>query len=254
MPRGPNLTNNLSSIFSHQAIQLQQRLPATSARTHQVQTSDTNTERTEFDETGFNIDTERTDFEEIDLNNSTPPPRTTTSTRRTTPATSTPRGPTSRRPASTSKPGGSTSRRLTSTPTPRGSTSTSPRGPTPASTRRTTPTTSTPRGSTPRRPTTPPTSRPRPMIRNLQRQQTISSIIFNFSSDGDQLFFQQSKQGPLWYPHRPVFFWFISFHFSFSFWQVSNPCPQIFLFIFSFLSTYLTDLGPLMEQNSRGGS
>ena len=197
MPRGPNLTNNLSSIFSHQAIQLQQRLPATSARTHQVQTSDTNTERTEFDETGFNIDTERTDFEEIDLNNSTPPPRTTTSTRRTTPATSMPRGPTSRRPASTSKPGGSTSRRLTSTPTPRGSTSTSPRGPTPASTRRKTPTTSTPRGSTPRRPTTPPTSHPRPMIRNLQHQRTISSIIFNFSSDGDQLFFQQSKQGPL---------------------------------------------------------
>ena len=86
------------------------------------------------------------------------------------------------------------------------------------------------------------------MIRILQRQWTISSIIFNFSSSGD-FSFSNKQTGTTLVTHRPVIFGSLSFYFlpSASF----EPLPTFFS-LFNF-STDLTDSGPLREQNSQGG-
>ena len=93
-------------------------------------------------------------------------------------------------------------------------------------------------------------SRPRPMIRILQRQWTISSIIFNFPSSGD-FSFSNKQTGTTLVTHRPVIFGSLSFHFSFSLSASFEPLPTFFS-LFNF-STDLTDSGPLREQNSQGG-
>ena len=166
----------------------------------------------------------------------TPPPArrtTTTPPRRTTP-------PPTRR--TTTPP-----TRRTTPPSTRRTTTTPPRRTTPPPTRRTTTTTSSSRGATTRSPT-PPTSRPRQMIRILQRQWTISSIIFNFPSSGD-FSFSNKQTGTTLVTHRPVIFGSLSFYFLLS--ASFEPLPTFFS-LFNF-STDLTDSGPLREQNSQGG-
>ena len=88
------------------------------------------------------------------------------------------------------------------------------------------------------------------MIRILQRQWTISAMIFTFSSSGD-FFFLNLQTGTTLVSHRPVIFGSLSFHFSFSLSASFEPLPTFFS-LFNF-STDLTDPGPLREQNSQGG-
>jgi hypothetical protein len=86
------------------------------------------------------------------------------------------------------------------------------------------------------------------MIRILQRQWTISSIIFNFSSSGD-FSFSNKQTGTTLVTHRPVIFGSLSFYFLLS---ASFEPLSTFFSLFNF-STDLTDSGPLREQNSQGG-